>query len=155
MDDPFAPLPPTLQRELRAYDDGLRKELRVVGLGLMLVGVGLGLFIAQYVVRMGRALEPRTEEWAPLLACVASVALGGWLRRVARAGGFMRALVTRFPEVVDVRLEQRRRKYGFGLWLVFELPGRRTERMPLGDNVPPSEPRAQQLLAEARHACGK
>jgi hypothetical protein len=155
MGDAFDPLPAELAKTLRAFDEGLRKELRVLGLVLIVVGTGVGGFIFQYTVRLGRALAPRDEEWIPLLVSVCAIVGGVLLRRLSKTGVFTRAMALRRHEVTDVRLEQRRRRYGFSLWLVFVLPDTSTLGCPIGDGLDPSSPRAQQLLSEARLACRK
>lgn len=151
--DVFSPLPPALATALRDHDTGLRRELRVLGSVLALGGFGVAAFITQYVFRMERLLAPRQEEWIPWLVAVVAFGLGLFLRRLARTAGLMKRLVSRFPEVKAVNLEKRRRKGGFGLYLVFQFEAEESELLPIGDGVPPTDPRAQQVLFDARSVC--
>ncbi len=151
--DVFSPLPQALATALRDHDTGLRRELRVLGSVLALGGFGLAAFITQYVVRMGRVLAPRQEEWIPWLVAVVVLGVGVSLRRLARTAGLMKRLVSRLSEVKAVQLEKRRNKYSFRLYVVFLFDGAEKELLPLGDGVPPTDPRAQQVFADARSVC--
>lgn len=151
--DAFSPLPPALAMALRDHDTGLRRELRILGGVLAVGGFGVAAFITQYVVRMERLFAPRNEEWIPALVALAVFGLGLFLRRLARTAGLMRRLVARLGEVKTVRLEPRPRKYGFDLYLVFRFDGDESELVPLGDGLPTTDPRAQQVLADARSVC--
>jgi len=137
--DVFSPLPTALATALRDHDQGLRRELRILGSVLALGGFGVAAFITQYVVRMARA--PRPEEWIP------------WLVALAHTAGLMKRLIARLPEVRVVRLEKVHRRYGFGLNVAFLFDDGEKEFLPLGYGLPPTDPRAQQVLADARSVC--
>ena len=152
--DAFSTLPPQFGALARRYDASLRKELRVLGIGLFVVGLPLAVFIIQYVMRAGRLSSPRNEEWLPILLGLAAAGGGLALIRISRTAGLIRGLVEkRLPQVLHVRLESVRRKAGSGLWLVFELEQHEFERLHVGDNVPPTDARAQTLLREAKSVC--
>ncbi|MBL8936322.1 MAG: hypothetical protein JNM69_17335 [Archangium sp.] len=149
----FSPLPPALATALRDHDIGLRRELRVLGSVLALGGFGVAAFITQYVVRMERLLAPRQDEWLPWLVALSVFGLGLYLRRLARTAGLMKRLVARLAEVKVVRLETQRRRYAVGLNLAFLFDGDEKELLPLGDGLSASDPRVQQVLADARSVC--
>lgn len=149
--DVFSPLPTALATALRDHDQGLRRELRILGSVLALGGFGVAAFITQYVVRMARA--PRPEEWIPWLGALVVFGVGVFLRRLAHTAGLMKRLIARLPEVRVVRLEKVHRRYGFGLNVAFLFDDGEKEFLPLGDGLPPTDPRAQQVLADARSVC--
>ena len=152
--DVFSTLPPQLGTLARRYDARLRTELRVLGVGLFVVGLALTGFITQYIIRMGRLLSPRNEEWLPILLGVVATLGGFALLRRSRSAGLIRGLVEkRLPHVTGVQLVSIRRKGGAGLWLVFELEQRVFERIPIADNLSPTDANAQALLREARSVC--
>lgn len=149
--DVFSPLPTALATALRDHDQGLRRELRILGSVLALGGFGVAAFITQYVVRMARA--PRPEEWIPGLVALVVFGVGVFLRRLAHTAGLMKRLVARLPEVRVVRLEKVHRRYGFWLNVAFLFDGGEKELLPVGDGMAPTDPRAQQVLADARSVC--
>lgn len=151
--DVFSPLPTALATALRDHDQGLRRELRILGSVLALGGFGIAAFITQYVVRMERVLAPRKEEWLPGLVALGVFGVGVFLRRLAHTAGLMKRLVARLPEVRVVRLEKVHRRYGFWLNVAFLFDGGEKELLPVGDGMVATDPRAQQVLADARSVC--
>lgn len=152
--DVFTTLPPQLGALARKYDAFLRTELRVLGIGLFVVGLPLAGYITQYIIRRGRLFSPRNEEWLPiLLGLVASIG-GVALIRLSRSAGLIRGLFEkRLPQVTGVQLVSVRGKGGSGLWLVFELEQKVFERILVAHGLPPTDPNAQALLREARSVC--
>lgn len=152
--DVFTTLPPQLGALARRYDTGLRRELRVLGVALFVVGLALTGFITQYIIRMDRLFSPRSEEWLPILLGLAATIGGAVLLRLSSAAGLIRGLFEkRLLLVTGVQLVSVRGKGGAGLWLVFELEQKLFERIRIADNLSPTDARAQALLREARSVC--
>ncbi|MDP1919084.1 MAG: hypothetical protein Q8L14_22740 [Myxococcales bacterium] len=152
--DVFSTLPPQLGALARRSDAGLRTELRVLGIGLVVVGLPLAGFIIHYVIRAGRLWSPRNEEWLPILLGLGATVGGFALIRLSRSAGLIRGLFEkRLPQVTGVRLVSVRGKGRSGLWLVFDLEQKTSERILVGDNLPVTDAKAQALLRDARGVC--
>lgn len=152
--DVFSTLPPQLGALARRSDAELRTELRVLGVALVVVGLPLAGFIIQYVIRAGRLWSPRNEEWLPILLGLAATVGGFALIRLSRSAGLIRGLFEqRLPQVIGIRLVSVPGKGRSGLWLVFDLEQKTSERIKIADGLPATDAKAQALLREAKSIC--
>lgn len=151
MKDAFSALPSLLGARLRARDAAQRQGLRGRGRVMTAVGVVLGGYVAWHELAAGGLASRRLELWAPIVIGAALVVVGVAQLVLARTvGGWRRFVTVELAQVVEVRLEARRRRGAEAPVLVFVSPGGRARELFLGFGTTTAA--AEELLREARSA---